>query len=138
MSKYRRILIAVSIVVSGMALLPFVAFPSEQIRWQQFGDAYQPPTTEVEIRNLAFQPDPITIPVGTIVRWRNRDDVAHTITSVPAGMFDSGNLAPDERFEVLFDTPGTYSYECTLHPSMTGTVTVLDTKFRVYLPMLAR
>lgn len=138
MKKHHRIMIAFTVFLSGMALVPFVAFPSEQISWQQFEDVYQPPTTEVDIRDLAFDPDPIIVPAGTVVRWRNRDNVSHTVTSSPAGMFDSGTLGTDERFEVRFDIPGTYSYLCTIHPSMTGTVIVVAGRFKLYLPMLVR
>jgi plastocyanin len=138
MQKNARILIALTIFLSGMVLLPFVAFPSERITWQQFADAYEPPDREVSIDGLAFLPDPIVVAAGTTVRWTNHDAVPHTVTSNPAGLFNSGTLLPGESFEYRFDTPGSYSYICTIHPSMTGTVIVLDQAFTVYLPFVAR
>ena len=37
---------------------------------------------------------------------------------------DSGQLFPGDTYVVRFDAPGAYAYLCTLHPFMTGTVTV--------------
>lgn len=138
MQKHARILIALTIFMSGMALVPFVAFPSERITWQQFADAYQPEDVEVSIEGFAFVPDPILIAPGTKVRWTNNDSVPHTVTSDLAGLFDSGTLQPGEKFDFRFDAPGSYSYTCTLHPSMTGTVIVSDRLFTLYLPFVAR
>ncbi|HSR31628.1 MAG TPA: cupredoxin family copper-binding protein [Anaerolineae bacterium] len=138
MQKHSRILIALTIFFSGMALIPFVAFPSERIAWHQFADAYQPSEVEVNIEGFAFMPDPLVVPAGTTVRWTNKDDVSHTVTSDLPGLLDSGTLLPGERFEYRFDTAGSYSYICTIHPSMTGTVIVLDRAFSVYLPLVTR
>jgi plastocyanin len=40
------------------------------------------------------------------------------------GSFDSGSLATDATFSQTFDAAGTFAYHCTIHPSMTGTITV--------------
>jgi plastocyanin len=138
MQKHTRILVALSIFVSGMALAPFVAFPSERITWQQFADAYQPLDEVVSIEGFTFTPDPILVAAGTTVRWTNNDSVPHTVTSSPAGLFDSGTLLPGESFEFRFDTPGSYPYFCAIHPIMTGTVMVWDQVFRTYLPFVVR
>jgi plastocyanin len=138
MQKHARILIAFAIFLSGMALVPFAVFPSTQITWQQFADAYQPSEKQVSIEDFAFKPDTLIVTPGTTVRWTNNDSVAHTVTSDPAGTFDSGTLQPGESFEVLFDTPGIYPYLCTLHPFMHGTVIVSEQVFSIYLPVVTR
>lgn len=138
MKRQARTLIALAIFLSGMALVPFVAFPSEAISWQQFADAYQPADKEVSIEGFAFVPDPILVAPGTTVRWTNNDSVPHTVTSDPAGLFDSGTLEPGESFEYRFDDPGTYPYLCTIHPTMTGTVIVSDQIFSIYMPLVTR
>lgn len=57
---------------------------------------------------------PWTVPVGTTVEWVNADVSPHTVTtsSVPEGgaAFDSGTLDPGERFEFVFEVPGTWEY----------------------------
>jgi len=66
--------------------------------------------------------DPITVAVGETVSVQNDDGVAHTWTS--AGVFDSGSIGGGESFTFTFDEPGEYSFMCTIHPSMTGSITV--------------
>ena len=80
--------------------------------------------------NKGFTPDNITVVIGlnNTVVWTNNDGSIHTVTSstVPAGAtpFDSGLLNPGETFSYTFLTPGAYEYHCTVHPWMTGFVTV--------------
>lgn len=64
----------------------------------------------------------VTVVKGTEVKWRNRDATAHDVTG--GGWGSGGSLAQDARFRFTFDTPGTYPYVCTIHPSMKGTITV--------------
>lgn len=82
-------------------------------------------TNNVTIHNFAFSPAAITVKVGTVVTWTNQDSIAHTVTetdglSGPA----SGNVNPGSSFSFTFRAPGTYHYHCSIHPEMTGTVTV--------------
>ena len=79
--------------------------------------------TEVKIDNFTFNPQQITVPVGTTVTWINHDDIPHTATS-KTGVFKSKVLDTDEKFSFTFATPGSYPYFCALHPHMTGTIVV--------------
>ena len=63
--------------------------------------------------------------MGTTVKWVNKDDVDHTVTSSD-GFFDSGNISAGEIYEYTLDSTGTFDYVCTLHSGMTGTVIVGD------------
>lgn len=71
-----------------------------------------------------------SIPRGTTVTWINRDAIAHTTTSgangVPNGGWDSGPLGQDAMFSYTFMAAGTFTYTCTIHPDMNGTVTVTE------------
>jgi hypothetical protein len=40
MRRFHRILIVFAILLSGLALVPFVAFPQERISWQRYSSAY--------------------------------------------------------------------------------------------------
>jgi len=84
-----------------------------------------PAAVEVDIRNRAFLPAQITVAAGGTVTWRNSDDRAHTATANDrawdSGLFDAGG-----SYTQTFDTPGTVSYFCIVHPDMTATVTVVD------------
>jgi plastocyanin len=80
-------------------------------------------TTEVSIKNFAFNPGSVTISRGDTVRWTNMDSTAHTVTSMN---FDSGRLEPGNSFEFTFTDPGTVEYHCSIHPAiMQGNVTVM-------------
>lgn len=79
--------------------------------------------TAISIQNFAFNPDSVTVSVGTTVTWTNNDTVSHTVTSTD-GAFDSGNIAPGDTFTFTFSTAGSFSYICSYHPNMTATVVV--------------
>ena len=77
----------------------------------------------VRMKDFAFSPSTIKVPVGATVRWKNDDSVAHTVTS-SSKSFDSGNLESGHSFTFTFTKSGSYPYVCTYHPDMTGTVVV--------------
>jgi plastocyanin len=84
------------------------------------------PTSEpnsVAIDNFSFTPRTLTVSVGTTVKWTNRDDVPHAVTSDDK-KFKSRALDTDEGFSYTFSAPGTYGYYCSIHPHMRGTVVV--------------
>lgn len=77
----------------------------------------------ISLANFAFSPASITVKAGTKVTWTNKDSTTHTVTS-DSGVFNSGNLPPNSSFSFTFSTPGTFSYHCSIHTYMTGTVMV--------------
>ena len=89
-----------------------------------------PGTTTVNIQNFAFVPASITVPKGTTVTWINQDPTDHTIVSDAQGssgqgtVFTSNPLPKGAQYSFRFDTPGTYPYHCSIHPSMKATVIV--------------
>jgi plastocyanin len=77
------------------------------------------------IKNFAFSPQTITVAKNTKVVWTNNDTTTHTVTGDNGN--DPGNspsIPPGGTFSYLFDTAGTYTYHCSIHPSMTGTIVV--------------
>ena len=78
---------------------------------------------EVKIDNFVFGPQTLTVPVGATVTWTNKDDIPHTSVSTD-GVFKSKVMDTDEKFSYTFTKAGTYSYYCSVHPKMTGTVVV--------------
>jgi tyrosinase len=80
----------------------------------------------VNIVDYAFEPATISVPVGMTVTWTNTGDRRHTVTAADGVSFDSGNLRPSETFQHQFTTIGTFDYYCAIHPSMTGSVIVVD------------
>ncbi len=80
---------------------------------------------EIEISEFDYDGKSVRVPTGTVVRWVNRDPVAHTATS-DAGTWDSDLIGPGESWEREFSEPGRHVYHCTPHPFMTGTVVVAE------------
>jgi plastocyanin len=80
-------------------------------------------TPRVEIKQFAFVPGKLTVPVGTTVTWTNDDDETHTVTAVDKAYTSTG-LEHNATYTHRFTTPGTYTYFCLLHPHMTATVVV--------------
>ncbi len=84
--------------------------------------------TAVSISGSSFQSASVSVSVNDIVQWTNNDPITHTVTSgtpgTPDGKFDSGNLMPGTKVCVQFLAAGSYSYYCSIHPFMTGIVTV--------------
>ncbi len=81
--------------------------------------------THLTIQNFAYLPANIQVRTGTTVTWTNQDNIQHSET-FKNGMKDSGLLSQGQSFRYTFNTPGTYQYYCTVHPSMVATVTVVS------------
>ena len=75
----------------------------------------------VSIVNFAFEPAQLTVPVGTTVTWTNQDGSSHLVKFADVG---SDRLKKDAVYSRTFSAPGIYPYDCSIHPSMTGTVVV--------------
>ncbi len=80
-----------------------------------------------------YEPDPITVSPGATVVWDNQDNALHTATSgdpnnaTPDGLFDTGFVGPNQKSQPITmpTEPGEYTYFCTLHPFLVGSVIVL-------------
>jgi plastocyanin len=78
-------------------------------------------TARVRIADFTFKPGALTVGAGTRVSFSNADGVAHTATS---GSFDTGHIDPGRSVVVRFSRRGTFSYHCSIHPSMHGKIVV--------------
>ena len=82
-------------------------------------------TGSIVMQNNAFQPSHITVPARTTVTWTNGDQVPHNVTFDDGGG-SSDSLSFGATFQRVFNDPGAFDYECTIHPGMDGTVTVTE------------
>jgi plastocyanin len=72
----------------------------------------------------SFVPQTVTIKAGQYVTWRNTDAVPHTATDDNSA-WQTGQIAPQTASgAVYFGAAGTFTYHCSIHPTMTGTVVV--------------
>ena len=79
---------------------------------------------QVGIRNFHFQPMQRVVPAGATVTWTNHDEEPHVVTSAGGQFKSSPALDTDDHYSTVFTKPGTYTYYCSIHPQMTGTVVV--------------
>lgn len=79
---------------------------------------------DISIVDFAFQPAELTVFVGEPVTWTNKGAGPHTVT-FDDGSVDSGQILPGATYRHVFDTPGTFTYHCAIHPSvMVATIIV--------------
>ena len=77
----------------------------------------------VTVSNDFFTPSAITVPVGTTVTWTwSPDAITHNVTFTDGTT--SGDKGANASYSRQFSTAGTFTYRCTIHAGMTGTVTV--------------
>ena len=82
-----------------------------------------PTDAAVDIVDDDYSPGTVTIPAGSIVIWTNTGHKRHDVVGL-RGEFRSNRLTTGEQYQVTFEQPGTYYYQCTVHWSMAGTVLV--------------
>ena len=81
-------------------------------------------TVEVVMKDTAFDPADVTAAVGDGIEWVNEDDFDHNVVADSGAEFKSPNFGKGGTFAWVAEAPGEVTYECTLHPGMTGTITV--------------
>jgi plastocyanin len=94
-----------------------------------FGASYgsdalaKPKVHAVVIEAMRFSPQVIEVAPGDTVVWTNKDPFPHTVTARDRS-FDSGELASTRSWKFKARKKGTFSYVCTLHPTMKGSLVV--------------
>lgn len=78
-----------------------------------------PATASITIKDFAFG-DPLTVKPGTVVTVENQDAARHDAVS-DDGKFRTPLLGKGEKATFTAPTePGTYTFSCSVHSSMTG------------------
>jgi plastocyanin len=79
----------------------------------------------VTLKRIAFSPRNLAVSRGTTVTFRFRDGTTvHNVTSTGARRFKTIADRSSGSVRRTFARPGVYRYACTLHPGMTGKLTV--------------
>jgi plastocyanin len=80
---------------------------------------------KVQIVEFSYEPDPVVVQVGGKVTWQNEDTAPHTATA-DDGSFDTGTIDKGKLGSATFKEAGTFTYFCEIHPTMHGTVEVVE------------
>jgi plastocyanin len=79
---------------------------------------------DVTMKDIKFNPAKVTIKKGQTVVWTNEDSVGHDVTSDGFKSGDPGGIENGQTFQHKFPKKGTFNYQCSVHPGMTGEVVV--------------
>lgn len=84
-------------------------------------------TDKISISNFSFSPASVTVKKGTSVTWTNQDSVAHTVVETDGKDGpQSQSVSKGQSYSFTYNTVGSFAYHCSIHPDMTGTVTVTN------------
>lgn len=82
-------------------------------------------TPVVTIEGFKFNPPTLVINKGMKVKFVQQDTITHNVVGAAAAAFvHSPLLKKGQSYTATFSKPGTYSYICSIHPSMQGKVIV--------------
>ena len=89
------------------------------------GKSTAPRAENVDMVDFSFDKPKVTIQAGGKVIWKNMGQTPHTATA-DDGSFDTGTVDPGKlKAETkAFKEPGTFTYHCSIHSQMHGTVVV--------------
>lgn len=82
-----------------------------------------PKTHTVVIEAMRFSPQVLEVSSGDTVVWINKDAFPHNAIATGHG-FQSKDIAPDDSWKFKAVKKGTFSYICTLHPTMKAVLVV--------------
>ena len=77
----------------------------------------------IVMKNFAFEPATLTVPIGTTISVRNEDGTPHTVTA-DNGLFSTGDIAAGQVVTFRVTSKGTFPYHCAIHEFMHGSLTV--------------
>ncbi len=80
---------------------------------------------KIDIDGFKFSPSSLTIKKGTTIKWTNKDNAPHTVTSDSGNELSSQTLSNGQSYSHTFSAQGIYEYYCTFHTSMKGKITVI-------------
>ncbi len=105
------------------AVSPYASEQSADAAQQAEGSQPAASTVQINIADFAFDGQ-LTVSPGQVIEVTNLDGAPHTL-SANDGSFDTGVLEGGETAQIVAPTtPGTYSFICRIHPSMTAELTV--------------
>lgn len=79
---------------------------------------------QVDMVDIKFDPADVTVKAGQKIVWTNKDDVQHDADATSGADFNTELVGKGGTVEWVAEGSGKIDYVCSVHPSMTGTITV--------------
>jgi plastocyanin len=84
------------------------------------------PAVEAAAAGFEWAPADITAAVGDVITWTNADDAPHRVATNDGSCRMDSNMGSGDSRSLQFTAAGEYAYRCTIHPSMTGVITITE------------
>jgi plastocyanin len=81
-------------------------------------------TNAVSLQNNTFSPSNIVVSPSSVVTFSNTDGITHNVIFGNQSITAISEWTSGDRTATMPAAPGTYSYTCTVHAGMSGTVKV--------------
>jgi plastocyanin len=81
-----------------------------------------PDVYTVEIKDMKFQPEELTVKKGDTVIWVNHDIVTHCVTEEKTKAWTSANIAAGKSWKMVVKDSA--DYYCAIHQVMKGKINV--------------
>lgn len=82
-------------------------------------------TVPISMKDIQFVPKEVTVKVGQKVVWTNDESVQHDVRALEGATFQSELYGKGGTYEYTPKKAGTIEYDCSVHPGMVGTLTVV-------------
>lgn len=113
-----------TIIITTLIMLVLIASIVYSLRPKKQQSETNPSFADtVVIDNFTFTPQSTIVSKGTTVTFLNNDSATHTVVS-DNNAFKSKDIEPGQSYQHTFNETGSFPYHCSIHPTMTGTITV--------------
>jgi plastocyanin len=122
--RARAVAVTMAVTIAMTSALAVAAIGIGTMGAASAGTVARAKTYTITISNFMFSPMTLRVPPGAVVAVTNKDSVDHTITANDK-KFNTGDIGHDQtkRFKAP-RAPGTYTYVCSIHQFMTGSIIV--------------
>jgi plastocyanin len=103
--------------------------PETFVYLKQVEGSFSPKTVRIDQKGLRFDPHLVTATVGDHAHFENHDSVYHNVFSRDQGGYNVGTFGPNQSGDHVFDKPGVYAQQCSIHPEMLAYVFVGQNPF---------
>jgi len=103
---------------------------NEEEQQSQQAPTFSEHSNTIVLTQEGFDPQILTVEVGTKVSWVNKSGAVATVNSDPHPIHSNyqplnlNSFEDGEFLQLVFDKPGTYGYHDHLDPGKTGTIIV--------------
>ncbi len=121
-----KIYLVYSAIVAIILYLIYQINTREYFRAVEYFMGSTQPEILINIKDLKFNPNFISIPRETTVKWVNFDSRDHSVFESQHGLFHSDPLRTNESFKFTFNNAGIYQYHSQQFPETKGVIMVSD------------